>query len=199
MHPLWMERRSDRRAGGKKRCRERTAVIQGNPNGRTPPRNGPEEPQPLQGAPGRGLGDELEGPLQPTQRRGSSAHSPTRLSWKKSNGSAPAQMGALQDLPRAGAQRVELLKGGSPSTPQGLNRSPTLSIVAPRSQITHPEWDPTRKVSRNPCALSPGLGDAATSGILDWGGVGGSLAQCPPHRGQRNWGSSRGPKRCQPS
>lgn len=45
------------------------------------------------------------------------AHSPTRLSWKKSK-----SQGALQDKPRAVAQRAEAPKTGCPHTHQGGGR-----------------------------------------------------------------------------
>lgn len=55
------------------------------------------------GSPRERLRTELEGLWQPMQRGVSSAHSPARLSWKKSNRSAPSQTGALQKIPGAEA------------------------------------------------------------------------------------------------
>lgn len=55
------------------------------------------------GSPRERLRIELGGLWQPMQRGVSSARSPARLSWKKSNRSAPSQTGALQKIPRAAA------------------------------------------------------------------------------------------------
>lgn len=55
------------------------------------------------GSPRERLRTELEGLWQPMQRGVSLAHSPARLSWKKSNSSAASQTGALQKIPRAEA------------------------------------------------------------------------------------------------
>lgn len=109
------------------------------------------------------------------------AHSPTRLSWKKSK-----SQGALQDKPRAVAQRAEAPKTGCPHTHQGLEENPTLSTAAPQSSADHPGWDPKRKVSHSLLSSQPPvsrrLRDVAPSMGGHVGGSWGSLAQHPRHK-----------------
>lgn len=113
------------RAGGENWLRRLTAGTQGNPALVGPPTPTPQwatEPLSLQGAQMRGSGlSWLQGWLQPMQKGVSSVHFPTRLSWKKSNRSAPSQKGALQGMPRSGAQSIQTSEGGCAPIPQGLS------------------------------------------------------------------------------